>query len=378
MAATALAVIFGGNIMAQSNAKNAGTLPVKMEKLNLTKKWDKVFPKSDKVDHKKVTFHNRFGITLAADMYTPKVVSTGGVGNSVASSTTGSGKLPAIAVSGPFGAVKEQSSGLYAQAMAERGYVAIAFDPSFTGESGGYPRDTNSPDINTDDFQSAVDFLSTQENVDPDRIGIIGICGWGGMALNIAALDTRIKATAAITMYDMSRVTAFGYYDSMDEDARYEARKALNAQRTAEYKKGVYEKPVTDINAPTPDDAPQFVKDYAAYYAPYGRAYHPRSLNFNRGWLSDASSSLVNTKLLAFSQEIRSPVLIVHGENAHSRYFGEDAFKNMTTGTGEKWAANKELYIVPGASHTDLYDGGADHNKIPWSKIEEFFKKNFK
>lgn len=361
---TALTVVLiAENVMAQSTKKNVGSLPVKMEKLKLEKKWDKVFPKSDKVDHKKITFHNRFGITLVADMYIPK---------------NANGKLPALAVSGPFGAVKEQSSGLYAQHMAEQGYLTIAFDPSFTGESGGYPRDINSPDINTDDFQSAVDFLSVQENVDPDRIGIIGICGWGGMGLNAAAIDTRIKATATITMYDMSRVTAFGYYDSLNESSRYEARKALNAQRTEEYKKGEYTKPVVDHSKPLPDDTAQFLKDYAAYYAPYGRAFHPRALNYNRGWMADTNSSLMNTKLLAFSQEIRSPVLMVHGEEAHSLYFSQDAYKNMISGEGEKWAANKELYIVPNANHTDLYDGGVEHNKIPWLKIEEFFEGNLK
>ncbi len=357
-----IAKLFGAVALAAitfTGASCASNKGVSMEKLNLTTDWDKVFPKSDKVDHKKVTFHNRFGITLAADLYTPKGAS---------------GKLPAIAVSGPFGAVKEQSSGLYAQHMAEQGYVALAFDPSFTGESGGYPRDTNSPDINTEDFSAAVDFLSVQENVDPERIGIIGICGWGGMALNAAAIDTRIKATVTSTMYDMSRVTAFGYYDSMDEDARYEARKALNAQRTADYKSGTYFKPEVDFNIPPADDAPQFVKDYAAYYAPFGRAYHKRAINFNRGWTTTATASLLNTKLLAFSKEIRQPVLMVHGENAHSRYFSEDAYKNMTSGS--RWAANKELYIVPGANHTDLYDGGLNKDKIPFDKIEEFFKKN--
>ena len=278
-----------------------------MEKLNLTQEWDKVFPKSDKVDHKKVTFHNRYGITLAADMYTPKGTE---------------GKLPAIAVSGPFGAVKEQSSGLYAQKMAELGFLTIAFDPSYTGESGGTPRYVASPDINTEDFCAAVDFLSVQENVDPERIGIIGICGWGGMALNAAAIDTRIKATAAMTMYDMTRVTANGYFDAEDsEQARFEKKKAMNAQRIEDYKSGSYAL-AGGVVDPLPEDAPQFVKDYYAYYKT-PRGYHSRSLNSNGGWNVTSSLSFLNMPILQYSNEIRSAVLLVHREKAHSRYFSE-------------------------------------------------------
>ena len=278
-----------------------------MEKLNLTQEWDKVFPKSDKVDHKKVTFHNRYGVTLAADMYTPKSVV---------------GRLPAIAVSGPFGAVKEQSSGLYAQKMAELGFLTIAFDPSYTGESGGTPRYVASPDINTEDFCAAVDFLSVQENVDPECIGIIGICGWGGMALNAAAIDTRIKATAAMTMYDMTRVTANGYFDAEDsEQARFEKKKAMNAQRIEDYKSGSYAL-AGGVVDPLPEDAPQFVKDYYAYYKT-PRGYHSRSLNSNGGWNVTSSLSFLNMPILQYSSEIRSAVLLVHGEKAHSRYFLE-------------------------------------------------------
>ena len=285
-----------------------------MEKLNLTQEWDKVFPKSDKVDHKKVTFHNRYGITLAADLYTPKGAE---------------GKLPAIAVSGPFGAVKEQSSGLYAQKMAELGFLTIAFDPSYTGESGGTPRYVASPDINTEDFCAAVDFLSVQENVDPERIGIIGICGWGGMAINAAAIDTRIKATAAMTMYDMTRVNANGYFDSEDsEQARFEKRKALNTQRTEDYKSGAYAL-AGGVVDPLPEDAPQFVKDYYAYYKT-PRGYHPRSLNSNGGWNVTSSLSFLNMLILQYSSEIRSAVLLVHGEKAHSRYFSETAYSKLT------------------------------------------------
>ena len=294
-----------------------------MEKLNLTQEWDKVFPKSDKVDHKKVTFHNRYGITLAADMYTPKGTE---------------GKLPAIAVSGPFGAVKEQSSGLYAQKMAELGFLTIAFDPSYTGESGGMPRYVASPDINTEDFCAAVDFLSIQENVDPEHIGIIGICGWGGMAINAAAIDTRIKATAAMTMYDMTRVTANGYFDSEDsEQARFEKRKALNMQRTEDYKNGNYAL-AGGVVDPLPEDAPQFVKDYYAYYKT-PRGCHPRSLNSNNGWNVTSSLSFLNMPILQYSSEIRSAVLLVHGEKAHSRYFSETAYSKLT-------GDNKELLII--------------------------------
>ena len=318
-----------------------------MEKLNLTQEWDKVFPKSDKVDHKKVTFHNRYGITLAADMYTPKSVVD---------------KLPAIAVSGPFGAVKEQSSGLYAQKMAELGFLTIAFDPSYTGESGGTPRYVASPDINTEDFCAAVDFLSVQENVDPEHIGIIGICGWGGMAINAAAIDTRIKATAAMTMYDMTRVNANGYFDSEDsEQARFEKKKAMNAQRIEDYKSGSYAL-AGGVVDPLPEDAPQFVKDYYAYYKT-PRGYHSRSLNSNGGWNVTSSLSFLNMPILQYSNEIRSAVLLVHGEKAHSRYFSETAYSKLT-------GDNKELLIIPGANHTDLYD---QMDIIPFEKLNAFF-----
>ena len=318
-----------------------------MEKLNLTQEWDKVFPKSDKVDHKKVTFHNRYGITLAADMYTPRGAE---------------GKLPAIAVSGPFGAVKEQSSGLYAQKMAELGFLTIAFDPSYTGESSGTPRYVASPDINTEDFCAAVDFLSVQENVDPERIGIIGICGWGGMALNAAAIDTRIKATAAMTMYDMTRVTANGYFDAEDsEQARFEKKKAMNAQRIEDYKSGSYAL-AGGVVDPLPEDAPQFVKDYYAYYKT-PRGYHSRSLNSNGGWNVTSSLSFLNMPILQYSNEIRSAVLLVHGEKAHSRYFSETAYSKLT-------GDNKELLIIPGANHTDLYD---QMDIIPFEKLNAFF-----
>ena len=318
-----------------------------MEKLNLTQEWDKVFPKSDKVDHKKVTFHNRYGITLAADMYTPRGTE---------------GKLPAIAVSGPFGAVKEQSSGLYAQKMAELGFLTIAFDPSYTGESSGTPRYVASPDINTEDFCAAVDFLSVQENVDPECIGIIGICGWGGMALNAAAIDTRIKATAAMTMYDMTRVTANGYFDAEDsEQARFEKKKAMNAQRIEDYKNGSYAL-AGGVVDPLPEDAPQFVKDYYAYYKT-PRGYHSRSLNSNGGWNVTSSLSFLNMPILQYSSEIRSAVLLVHGEKAHSRYFSETAYSKLT-------GDNKELLIIPGANHTDLYD---QMDIIPFEKLNAFF-----
>lgn len=317
--------------------------------MNLTQEWDKVFPKNEKVEHKKITFHNRYGITLAADLYMPKGAE---------------GKLPAIAVSGPFGAVKEQSSGLYAQAMAERGFLTIAFDPSFTGESGGTPRNVASPDINTEDFQAAVDYLSVQDNVDVDKIGIIGICGWGGMALNAAALDTRIKATVAATMYDMTRVNAKGYFDSEDsEAARYEKRKALNVQRTVDYKNGTYAR-AGGVVDPLPEDAPFFVKDYHAYYKTE-RGYHARSLNSNEGWNVTSTLPFLNMPILQYSQEIRSAVLLIHGEKAHSCYFSRDAFSKLT-------GDNKELMIIPDASHTDLYDR---MDVIPFDKMAEFFRK---
>ena len=320
-----------------------------MEQLNLTTDWDKVFPRSDKVDHSKVTFHNRYGITLAADLYIPK----GAIG-----------RLPAIAVCGPFGAVKEQSSGLYAQTMAEFGFLTLAFDPSFTGESGGQPRYVASPDINTEDFCAAVDFLSVQDNVDPERIGIIGICGWGGMAINAAAMDTRIKATVASTMYDMTRVNANGYFDSENTaEARYEKKKAMNAQRTEDYRNGSYAL-AGGVVDPLPEDAPQFVKDYYAYYKT-PRGYHPRSLNSNGGWNITSSLSFMNMPLLQYSQEIRSAVLLVHGEKAHSCYFSRDAFQKLT-------GDNKELLIIPGASHVDLYDRMV---VIPFEKLKRFFEE---
>ena len=319
-----------------------------METLNMTQEWEKVFPQSDKVDHTKVTFHNRYGITLAADLYAPK---------------NAGGRLPAIAVSGPFGAVKEQSSGLYAQKMAECGYLTIAFDPSFTGESGGQPRCVASPDINTEDFCAAVDFLSVQENVDPERIGIIGICGWGGMAVNAAAQDTRIKATAAMTMYDMTRVNANGYFDSENTaDARYAKKQAMNAQRTKDYFSGSYAL-TGGVVDPLPEDAPQFVKDYYAYYKT-PRDYHPRSLNSNGGWNVTSSLSFLNMPILQYASEIRSAVLLVHGEKAHSRYFSEGVYEKLT---GE----NKELLIIPGANHTDLYDR---MDVIPFDKLDAFFR----
>lgn len=327
------------------------------EELKLTQEWDKVFPKSDMVDHKKVTFANHFGITLAADMYTPK---------------NADGKLPAIAVSGPFGAVKEQSSGLYAQEMAERGFLTIAFDPSFTGESGGNVRDVNSPDINVEDFQAAVDFLSVQDNVDPERIGIIGICGWGGMALQTAAIDTRIKATVTSTMYDMSRVTGNGYFDADDnEEARYKMRVALNKQRTADFKAGSYAK-AGGVVDPLPEDAPKFVKDYYAYYKT-PRGYHKRSLNSNNGWNVTAATSLPNTRLFAYSNEIRNAVLMIHGDQAHSCYMSKDAYADMIKDS--KYTDNKELLLIPGASHTDLYD---QKDIIPFAKMEAFFDKYLK
>ena len=328
---------------------------LKTEELKLVSEWDKTFPQSEKVDHKKVTFVNRYGITLAADLYKPKNVS---------------GKYPAIAVSGPFGAVKEQCSGLYAQTMAERGYLTIAFDPSFTGESGGNPRYMASPDINTEDFMAAVDFLSVREDVDSDKIGIIGICGWGGMALNAAALDTRIKATVASTMYDMTRVNANGYFDSEDsEEARYAKKQSLNTLRTQEYRKGEYSRGGGCVPLPVPEDAPFFVKDYSEYYK--GRCYHKRSLNSNDGWNSIGCMSFMNQPILKYSNEIRSAVLIVHGEKAHSYYFGKDAYENMIKDS--KYTSNKELLTIPGAVHTDFYD---NLDVIPFDKIQKFFEEN--
>jgi fermentation-respiration switch protein FrsA (DUF1100 family) len=317
------------------------------QKLELTTEWDKTFPKSDKVDHKKITFHNRYGITLAADMYIPK---------------NAQGKLAALAVAGPFGAVKEQASGLYAQIMAERGFLTIAFDPSYTGESGGEPRYVASPDINTEDFSAAVDFLSVQDNVDSNKIGIIGICGWGGMALNAAAMDTRIRATVTSTMYDMSRVTANGYFDAMTEDDRYKLREQLNAQRTEDYRTGTYQL-AGGLPEEAPEDAPFFVKDYVAYYK--HRAYHKRSLNSNGGWNITSSLSFLNMPLHCYASEIRNAVLMIHGDKAHSCYFTKDAFKKLK-------GDNKELLLIPGAVHTDLYD---NLDVIPFDRIEAFFRK---
>lgn len=332
---------------------------MRTEELVLTKEWDKTFPQSDKTEYEKVCFANRYGITLAADMYIPK---------------NSEGKLPAIAVCGPFGAVKEQCSGLYAQTMAERGFLTIAFDPSFTGESGGNVRYMASPDINTEDFMAAVDFLSVCDKADPDRIGIIGICGWGGMAINTAALDTRIKATVAATMYDMTRVNAKGYFDSEDsEEARYAKRAAMCAQRIEDIKTGDY-KTGGGVVDPLPEDAPYFVKDYYDYYKTK-RGYHPRSLNSNAGWNVTGCESFINQPILQYSNEIRSAVLIIHGDAAHSFYFGKDAYNNMINGS--KYTDNKELMIIPGASHTDLYDGGGK-NAIPFDKIQAFFEKNMK
>ena len=327
---------------------------MKTEELKLVADWDKTFPQSNKVEHKKVTFVNRYGITLAADMYMPK---------------DASGKLPAIAVSGPFGAVKEQCSGLYAQTMAEKGYLTIAFDPSFTGESGGHPRYMASPDINTEDFMAAVDFLSVQEQVDADRIGIIGICGWGGMALNTASLDTRIKATIVSTMYDMTRVNTNGYFDSENnEEARYAKKQAMNALRTEEYRKGEYSRGGGCLPLPVPKDAPFFVKDYSEYYK--GRAYHARSLNSNEGWNSLGCESFMNQPILIYSNEIRSAVLIMHGDKAHSFYFGKDAYQAMIQ--DNSYTDNKELLVIPGAVHTDLYD---NLDIIPFDKMDDFLRK---
>ncbi len=325
---------------------------MKTEDLYLVEEWDKVFPRDERVDHSKVTFVNRYGITLAADLYKPK---------------NAEGKLAAIAVSGPFGACKEQSSGLYAQEMAARGFLAIAFDPSFTGESGGEPRRMASPDINTEDFCAAVDYLSCRDDVNPDAIGIIGICGWGGMAVNAAALDPRIKATAAMTMYDMSRVAREGYFGSTDsKESRDEQRAAWAAQRTADYAAGTYER-AGGVVDPLPEDAPYFVKDYYAYYKT-PRGYHERSGNSNDGWNVTGTISLLNQPILSMAGEIDAPVLLVHGEKAHSRYFSEGAFELLN-------GDNKELMIIPGASHVDLYD---NFEAIPFDKLESFFSENLK
>ncbi len=325
---------------------------MKTADLHLVEEWDKVFPRNERVDHSKVTFVNRYGITLAADLYKPK---------------NAEGKLAAIAVSGPFGACKEQSSGLYAQEMAARGFLAIAFDPSFTGESGGEPRRMASPDINTEDFCAAVDYLSCRDDVNPDAIGIIGICGWGGMAVNAAALDPRIKATAAMTMYDMSRVAREGYFGSTDsKEARDEQRAAWAAQRTADYAAGTYKR-AGGVVDPLPEDAPYFVKDYYAYYKT-PRGYHERSGNSNDGWNVTGTISLLNQPILSMASEIDAPVLLVHGEKAHSRYFSEGTFELLN-------GDNKELMIIPGASHVDLYD---NFEAIPFDKLESFFSENLK
>ena len=330
---------------------------IQTENLPLVTEWDKTFPKSNLVSHEKVTFPNRYGITLAADLYTPK---------------DAEGKLAAIAVCGPFGAVKEQCSGLYAQTLAERGFVTLAFDPSFTGESGGQPRYMASPDINTEDFMAAVDFLSLHERVDAKRIGICGICGWGGMALNAAALDTRVKATVVSTMYDMTRVNANGYFDAEDsEEARHAKREALCAQRLADLQAGAYALGGGVID-PLPEDAPLFVADYHDYYKTQ-RGYHPRSLNSNGGWNVIGCQSFMNQPILRYSNEIRSAALVMHGEAAHSCYFGRDAYAHMVDGNA--YAENKELLIIPGATHTDLYDGGAN-KVIPWDKLEDFYRQN--
>ncbi|MDO4548904.1 MAG: alpha/beta hydrolase [Clostridia bacterium] len=356
----ALAMLLSATCFAQVTAAADASEPVNyaamtdtsiiIEPIVLTQEWDKVFPLSDEVNHRKVTFANHFGTTLVADLYEPKEYS---------------GLLPAVAVCGPFGAVKEQSSGLYAQEMAKRGFLAIAFDPSYTGESGRTPRYFNSPDINVEDYQAAIDFLSVQENVDPQRIGTIGICGWGGMALQVAALDTRIKATAAMTMYDMSRNTALGYFDSIDAEGRYAARVAYNNQRTEDYKNGEY-KLGGALPEQAPEDAPQYVKDYVAYYKTE-RGYHPRCLNSNNGWAATAGGSLMNMRLFEYAPEIRSAVLLVHGEEAHSLMYSQEAYKLLQ---GE----NKELLTIPGASHTDLYD---QMDIIPFDKLESFFMEAF-
>ena len=349
-AVTTISLCAMGNLFAVDNNYFNSVYMID-QKQSLVQEWDKVFPQSDKVHHMKVTFRNRYGIILAADMYIPR---------------NAEGKLPAIAVSGPFGAVKEQASGLYAQALAERGFLTIAFDPSYTGESDGEPRYVASPDINTEDFCAAVDFLSIRDDVDAERIGILGICGWGGMALNAAAIDTRIKATVTVTMYDMSRVNVNGYFDSMNADARYELRKQLNAQRTEDARNGSYAL-AGGVVDPLPVDAPQFLKDYHSYYKTE-RGYHKRSLNSNNGWNKTSSLSFINMPILSYSDEIRSAVLMLHGEKAHSRYFSEDAFKKLKGG-------NKELLIIPDASHVDLYD---NLNVIPFDRIERFFREYLK
>ena len=349
----AVTLIIGGVSMTNKAEAKVREKDIKQVQENTV--WDKTFPKSDKVEVKKVEFTNRYGITLVGDLYTPKNI----IKNE---------KYSAIAVSGPFGAVKEQSSGLYAQTLAERGFVTLAFDPSYTGESKGTPRHVASPDINTEDFSAAVDFLSNNKNVNPDRIGILGICGFGGFAINAAAIDTRIKATTAVTMYDMTRVSAKGYNDSVDENARYEMKQALNKQRTEDYKNGSF-KGADGLPDKLTGQEPQFVQDYWGYYKTK-RGFHKRSINSNGKWNMTSSLSLINQPILQYSPEIRTPVLVIHGEKAHSRYFSEDAFKKLK-------GDNKELFIVKGANHVDLYDGG-DKNAIPFDKIESFYKENLK
>lgn len=330
-----------------------------IKEIKITQEWDKIFLRSDKVEHRKITFHNRYGITLVADLYKPK-----GSNN----------KLPALAVAGPFGAVKEQASGYYAMTLAERGFLTIAFDPSYTGESGGYPRYMASPDINTEDFQAAVDYLSTSEEVDSEKIGIIGICGWGGLALNAASIDTRIKVTITSTMYDMARVNAKGYFDLEDsEAARYNKKVNLNKQRSIDYKAGTYMLAGGVVDS-LPKDAPYFVADYYDYYKTK-RGYHPRSLNSNGGWATIGCMSYMNQPILSYSNEIRSAVLMIHGDKAHSCYFSKDAYANMLKDNPYK--DNKELLLIPGAVHTDLYDGG-ENNYIPFDKIESFLKQHLK
>ena len=354
LAATILAgtMLFAGSAAAADKAPSGTASSKDGKAMELVQEWDKVFPRSDKVEHRKVTFRTRYGTVLAGDLYVPR---------------DAKGKLAALAVSGPFGAVKEQASGLYAQTMAERGFLTLAFDPSYTGESSGEPRHVASPDINTEDFSAAVDFLTTLDAVDAERIGIIGICGWGGMAINAAAIDTRIKATAAMTMYDMTRVNANGYFDSEDsEQARFEKEKAMNAQRTEDYRSGTYAL-AGGVVDPLPEDAPQFVKDYYAYYKT-PRGYHPRSLNSNGGWNVTSSLSFLNMPILQYSSEIRCAVLLVHGEKAHSRYFSETAYSKLT-------GDNKELLIIPGANHTDLYD---QIDVIPFEKLKAFFEEYLK
>ena len=365
-----LAAVLMGLTLTACNENKQTTNEDMNTTLTLTQEWDKVFPQSNKVDHKKVTFKNRYGIELAADMYIPKGDKETG--------RQGDKKFAAIAVSGPFGAVKEQVSGLYAQHMAERGFLTVAFDPSFTGESAGEPRQMASPDINTEDFLAAVDFLSNQDSVDPEKIGIIGICGFGGMAVNAAAIDPRIKATVASTMYDMSKVNVEGYFKSEDtKEQRMEKRKAIAAQRTEDFKSGNYKRAGGVID-PLPDDAPFFVKDYYDYYKT-PRGYHERSGNSTDGWNVIGCQSFLNQPLLAWAQEIESPVLLIHGEKAHSRYFSEYAFEKMTGKNPDGKSitvGNKELMIIPDAVHTDLYDD--KNEKIPYDKMVEFFTQNLK